>query len=175
MSDTMPDGTPSDVLRCALRRIGDIFASLGDDEVALSLFQASLAGYEWMDVHRGKADCMLRIGDIAHRRGKMKDAMALWSNSIPLFERAEQHADVEICKKRLISYGLPYWDVSNWNGFGEEAGFREYVLKIQIQHGCRWFRDGAEASQREDFDEFAVCVEGGDVYVWNGAAEDASV
>ncbi|KAF9001132.1 hypothetical protein BDQ17DRAFT_1327363 [Cyathus striatus] len=84
-----------------LRRIGDIFVNEGDDEVALSLFEASVFGYEKMDIHRGKADCMLRIGDIAFRKGDVEKAKDLWCKAIPLFQRAEQYSEAELCKGKV--------------------------------------------------------------------------
>ncbi|KAJ7103912.1 hypothetical protein C8R44DRAFT_808351 [Mycena epipterygia] len=56
-----------------------------------------------MDVHRGRADCMLRLGDIAMHRGDFVKATELWKEARPLFERSSQKKDMAQINTRLTS------------------------------------------------------------------------
>jgi tetratricopeptide (TPR) repeat protein len=49
----------------ALQFLGDIFLAQADEDTAVSLFIVSLEGFTHMDVHRSRAECMLRLGDIS--------------------------------------------------------------------------------------------------------------
>lgn len=59
----------------ALRCLGDIFLAEGDDEIALSVFQVALDSFTMMDIHRGRGDCKLRIGDVMKRRAGVARAV----------------------------------------------------------------------------------------------------
>jgi tetratricopeptide (TPR) repeat protein len=78
----------------AFRCLGQIFSAKGDDETALNLFNVALDGFTFMDVHRWRADCMVRIADILQARGEVIKAVALWKTARPLFERSSQMKDV---------------------------------------------------------------------------------
>jgi tetratricopeptide (TPR) repeat protein len=78
----------------AFRCLGQIFSAKGDDETALNLFNVALDGFTFMDVHRWRADCMVRIGDILNDRGEVIKALELWKTARPLFERSSQMKDV---------------------------------------------------------------------------------
>ncbi|KAJ7256944.1 hypothetical protein C8J57DRAFT_1721254 [Mycena rebaudengoi] len=78
----------------AFRCLGQIFSAEGDDETALSLFNVALDGFTFMDVHRRRADCMVRIGDILNNCGEVIKAIELWKTARPLFERSSQMKDV---------------------------------------------------------------------------------
>ncbi|KAJ7261201.1 hypothetical protein C8J57DRAFT_1719913 [Mycena rebaudengoi] len=78
----------------AFRCLGQIFSAQGDDETALSLFRVALDGFTFMDVHRWRADCMVRIGDILNNHGEVIKAIELWKTARPLFERSSQMKDV---------------------------------------------------------------------------------
>ncbi|KAJ7215642.1 hypothetical protein C8J57DRAFT_1600268 [Mycena rebaudengoi] len=78
----------------AFRCLGQIFAAEGDNETALSLFNVALDGFTFMDVHRWKADCMVRIADILTSRGEVMKAVELWKAARPLFERSSQMKDI---------------------------------------------------------------------------------
>ncbi|KAJ7260200.1 hypothetical protein C8J57DRAFT_1471812 [Mycena rebaudengoi] len=78
----------------AFRCLGQIFSVEGDDETALSLYRVALEGFTFMDVHRWRADCMVRIGDILNNRGEVIKAIELWKTATPLFERSSQMKDV---------------------------------------------------------------------------------
>ncbi|KAJ7131298.1 hypothetical protein C8R44DRAFT_731536 [Mycena epipterygia] len=71
----------------ALRCMGDdIFLSEGDEESAHSVSIVALEGFTSMDIHRSRAECMLRLGDIAKHRGNLLEAQELWKAAHPLFE-----------------------------------------------------------------------------------------
>ncbi|KAJ7265622.1 hypothetical protein C8J57DRAFT_1620615, partial [Mycena rebaudengoi] len=74
--------------------LGQIFSAQGDDETALSLFTVALDGFTFMDVHRWRADCMVRIGDILNNCGEAMKAVELWKAARPLFERSSQMKDI---------------------------------------------------------------------------------
>jgi tetratricopeptide (TPR) repeat protein len=85
----------------ALLFIGDVFISQGEDETANSLFTVALEGFIYMDVHHSRAQCLLRLGDLANRRGDFSHATALWMAARPLFERSSQAKDVASIDARL--------------------------------------------------------------------------
>jgi tetratricopeptide (TPR) repeat protein len=78
----------------AFRCLGQIFSAEGDNETALSLFTVALDAFTLMDVHRWRADCMVRIGDILNDRGQVMKAVELWNTARPLFERSSQMKDI---------------------------------------------------------------------------------
>ncbi|KAJ7263754.1 hypothetical protein C8J57DRAFT_1470563 [Mycena rebaudengoi] len=78
----------------AFRCLGQIFAVQGDVDTALSLFNVALDGFTFMDVHRWRADCMVRIADIWNSRREVLRAVGLWKEARPLFERSSQAKDV---------------------------------------------------------------------------------
>ncbi|KAJ7493668.1 hypothetical protein FB451DRAFT_1164546 [Mycena latifolia] len=88
-------------LHKALQFIGDIFLYNGDEQTAHSLFMVALEGFTLMDVHHSRANCMLRLGDIAKQRGKLVEAVELWRNARPLFEQSLQTRDVAEINTRL--------------------------------------------------------------------------
>jgi hypothetical protein len=78
----------------AFRCLGQIFSAQGDDKTALSLFKVALDGFTVMDVHRWRADCMVRIADILKDCGEVMKAVELWKTARPLFERSSQMKDI---------------------------------------------------------------------------------
>ncbi|KAJ7131190.1 hypothetical protein C8R44DRAFT_731450 [Mycena epipterygia] len=87
----------------ALCCLGDVFLSEGDEYTAHNLFVVALEGFTDMDVHRSRADCMLRLGDIAKHRGYLVKALNFWKVAGPLFERSLQMKDVAQINTRLAS------------------------------------------------------------------------
>ncbi|KAF8130935.1 hypothetical protein K438DRAFT_1788449 [Mycena galopus ATCC 62051] len=81
-------------LHKALLFLGDLFVENGDEETATSLYQVALAGFTFMDVHQSRAQCMLRLGDLANKHGLTSEAITLWNAAKPLFERSLQTKDV---------------------------------------------------------------------------------
>jgi hypothetical protein len=87
----------------AFRCLGQIFSAEGDSETALSLFHVALDGFTFMDVHRWRADCMVRIADILQNQGEVMKAVELWKAARPLFERSSQMKDVTRIDVRLAA------------------------------------------------------------------------
>jgi tetratricopeptide (TPR) repeat protein len=85
--------------------MGQIFLAHGDDETALSLFEVALEGFTLMDVHRWRADCMVRIADILESGGEIMKAAELWNLAKPLFERSSQTNDVVRMDAKLAAVG----------------------------------------------------------------------
>ncbi|KAJ7124359.1 hypothetical protein C8R44DRAFT_917012 [Mycena epipterygia] len=81
-------------LHKALRFLGDDFSLQGDKYTAHNLFVATLEGFTSMHIHRSRADCMIRLGDIAMQSGNLVKAVDLWKEARPLFERSSQVKDI---------------------------------------------------------------------------------
>ncbi|KAJ6495479.1 hypothetical protein C8R45DRAFT_1072846 [Mycena sanguinolenta] len=77
-------------LHKALLFLGDIFIMDNDEDTALSLYIVALEGFTCMDVHQSRAQCMLRLGDLAQEHGKTTEAVAHWKTARPLFKRSSQ-------------------------------------------------------------------------------------
>jgi len=88
-------------LHKALRCLGDFFVSEGDVYTAHNLFVVALDGFTYMDIHRSRADCMLRLGDIAQNGGDLVKAVEFWKEARPLFERSSQAKDILKIDNRL--------------------------------------------------------------------------
>jgi tetratricopeptide (TPR) repeat protein len=86
--------------------LGDVLLSNGDELTAESLFMVALEAFTYMDVHRSRADCMLRLGDIAWQCGDMGGAALLWREARPLFECSQQTKDVGKIDHRLAACEL---------------------------------------------------------------------
>ncbi|KAJ7482645.1 hypothetical protein FB451DRAFT_1442157 [Mycena latifolia] len=65
----------------ALQFLGDVYLEYGDQETAISLFTIALEGFTKMDVHRSRAECMLRLGDIAEVNEDLSKAGELWKTA----------------------------------------------------------------------------------------------
>ncbi|KAJ7166836.1 hypothetical protein C8R46DRAFT_1192145 [Mycena filopes] len=84
----------------ALLFTADLF--MEDDEVtAQNLLIVALEEFTFMDVHRSRAQCMMRLGDLAQRKGKTTEAAELWKSARPLFERSLQAKDVACIDRKL--------------------------------------------------------------------------
>ncbi|KAJ7184704.1 hypothetical protein C8R46DRAFT_1300024 [Mycena filopes] len=84
----------------ALLFTADIFIE-EDEATAQSLLSVALEDFTLMDVHRSRAQCMMRLGDLAHKKGKPTEAAGLWKSAQPLFERSLQAKDVLRIDERL--------------------------------------------------------------------------
>jgi hypothetical protein len=82
-----------------------MFLMQNDEVTAISLFTVALEGFTYMDVHQSRAECMLRLGDIANSHGDMLKAVELWSTAQPLFERSSQVKEVQCVDERLACVG----------------------------------------------------------------------
>lgn len=85
----------------AMRRLAEHFQQQNDEDSALSLFHTALDGFDFMDIHQGRAICMLRIADIMRKRGQIQEPRELWSQAQALFMRASQEKFAEDCAERL--------------------------------------------------------------------------
>jgi tetratricopeptide (TPR) repeat protein len=85
----------------ALEFFGDVFLAQGDEHTAINLFTVALEGFTYMDVHRSRAECMFRLGDISKGEGDLLKAVELWTTARPLFERSSQAKQVENVDQRL--------------------------------------------------------------------------
>ncbi|KAF8151114.1 hypothetical protein K438DRAFT_1778887 [Mycena galopus ATCC 62051] len=89
-------------LHKALLFLGDVFISK-DEDTAQNLWIVALDGFTYMDVHRSRAQCMLRLGDLGKKRGEISTAIELWKSARPLFERSLQTKDVAQIDSRLVA------------------------------------------------------------------------
>ncbi|KAJ7824332.1 hypothetical protein B0H14DRAFT_1302825 [Mycena olivaceomarginata] len=89
----------------AIQFFGDLFLTQEDEGSAFSLFTVALEGFTYMDVHRSRAECMLKLGDISKSHGDLPKAMELWDTARPLFERSSQAQQVEDIDCRIASLG----------------------------------------------------------------------
>ncbi|KAJ7469512.1 hypothetical protein FB451DRAFT_1476331 [Mycena latifolia] len=85
----------------AFQFLGDGFMLQGDEDTAHSLFEVALEAFTEMDIHRSRADCMLRLGDIAQQSGDLVKAVGLFKDARPLFERSSQAKEVAKIDTRL--------------------------------------------------------------------------
>ncbi|KAJ7783997.1 hypothetical protein DFH07DRAFT_997497 [Mycena maculata] len=87
----------------AVQFLGDVFLAEDDENTAASLFTVALEGFTDMDVHEGRADCMLRLGDISKWHGDIPKATELWQAARPLFKRSSQMKQVAKIDEKLAS------------------------------------------------------------------------
>ncbi|KAJ7720182.1 hypothetical protein B0H16DRAFT_1793701 [Mycena metata] len=86
----------------ALQFIGELFITM-EEATAHSLFTVALEGFTSMNVHRSRAQCILRLGDLAQKKGETTEALKLWISARPLFKRALQAQDVTKIDTRLAT------------------------------------------------------------------------
>ncbi|KAJ7775477.1 hypothetical protein B0H16DRAFT_1450116 [Mycena metata] len=84
----------------ALQFLGDVFLREDDEATAIFLFTLALEGFTQMDVHRSRAECMIRLGDIS-KHGDLLTALELWETARPLFEHSSQAKHVQNIDERL--------------------------------------------------------------------------
>jgi tetratricopeptide (TPR) repeat protein len=85
----------------ALQSLGDSMLSDNDQKSANSLFAMALDGFTQMDIHRSRAECMLRLGNIAQAQGDVGKAEALFKAARPLFERSSQTKRITLVDEKL--------------------------------------------------------------------------
>ncbi|KAJ7257690.1 hypothetical protein C8J57DRAFT_1647393 [Mycena rebaudengoi] len=78
----------------ALRCIGDLLMIDGDNDVALSLFMAALDSFTSMDIHRDRADCMVRMAAIFEQRTEIGKTVNLLQRARSLYERSSQEKEI---------------------------------------------------------------------------------
>ncbi|KAJ7744898.1 hypothetical protein B0H16DRAFT_1693102 [Mycena metata] len=84
-----------------LQFMGDIFLQEKDQVTASSLFTLALQGFTLMDVHRSRAECMIRLGDISEKNRDLLNALELWELARPLFERSSQTKQIQAIDQRM--------------------------------------------------------------------------
>jgi predicted negative regulator of RcsB-dependent stress response len=87
----------------ALQSIGDVMLAQNDKHTAITLFRLALEGFTEMDVHRSRAECMLRLGDICQQHNNLFEAIEHWNTARPLFERSSQVNQIVNIDKKLAS------------------------------------------------------------------------
>ncbi|KAJ7446963.1 hypothetical protein FB451DRAFT_1536677 [Mycena latifolia] len=90
-------------LHRALQYLGDVFQTEGDSATSTALFTVALEGFTQMDIHRSRAECMLRLGDLAKGHGEVLKAIELWETTRPLFECSSQAKQVTRIDERLAA------------------------------------------------------------------------
>jgi tetratricopeptide (TPR) repeat protein len=120
----------------ALKFMGDVFLTEDDEVTATALFTVALEGFDQMDVHRGRAECMLRLGDISKSHGSLFKAVKLWKSARPLFEQASQAKQVERVDERL-------------------AGISEDVLEQHKTNLARLAELNVPSATMKDMDNFS--------------------
>ncbi|KAJ7715740.1 hypothetical protein B0H16DRAFT_496374 [Mycena metata] len=85
----------------ALQFIGDVHLMQNNEVTAVSLFTVALEGFTYMDVHHSRAECMIRLGDMAKKNGDLLKALELWETAKPLFERSSQAKRVQDIDERV--------------------------------------------------------------------------
>ncbi|KAJ7752284.1 hypothetical protein B0H16DRAFT_1723630 [Mycena metata] len=86
----------------ALQFLGDLFLRENDEVTAVSLFTLALEGFTQMDIHRSRAECMIRLGDISSKNEDLLRALELWETARLLFERSSQTKRVQDVDERLV-------------------------------------------------------------------------
>ncbi|KAJ7026018.1 hypothetical protein C8F04DRAFT_1190935 [Mycena alexandri] len=92
-------------IHTALQFLGDVFLREDDESTAISLFTLALEGFTQMDVHRSRAECMIRLGDISNKHGDLLRALELWETARPLFQCSSQAKRVQHIDERLVGIG----------------------------------------------------------------------
>ncbi|KAJ7849045.1 hypothetical protein B0H13DRAFT_1906400 [Mycena leptocephala] len=124
----------------AFQFLGDVFLSQNDEHTATNLFTVALEGFTQMDVHRSRAECMLRFGDISLGHGDLLKAVEFWERARPLFERSSQAKQVHGIDERL-------------------AGIREDVLEQHRNNLAHLAELSAPAGTIEELEEDLSDVE----------------
>ncbi|KAJ7037320.1 hypothetical protein C8F04DRAFT_1180726 [Mycena alexandri] len=89
----------------ALQFLGDVFLKENDEVTATSLFTLALEGFTQMDVHRSRAECMIRLGNISKKNSDFLRAVELWETAKPLFKRSSQLKQIQDIDRRLDKMG----------------------------------------------------------------------
>ncbi|KAJ6600491.1 hypothetical protein DFH09DRAFT_1498136 [Mycena vulgaris] len=87
----------------AVQFLAGAFLAQGDSVTAVSLLTVALEGFTNMDVHRSRAECMLKLGEISAMDGDLSKATELWKTAKPLFERSSQSVQATHIDLRLAT------------------------------------------------------------------------
>ncbi|KAJ7490440.1 hypothetical protein FB451DRAFT_1165804 [Mycena latifolia] len=89
----------------ALQFLGNVFQAQRDLDTATNLLTIALEGFTVMDLHRRRAECFVRLGDISKDNGDLVKAVELWKTAKPLFERSSGTTQATQVDERLA--GIP--------------------------------------------------------------------
>ncbi|KAJ7457751.1 hypothetical protein FB451DRAFT_1183071 [Mycena latifolia] len=89
----------------ALQFLGDVYLVHGDQQTAMSLWVVTLERFTQMDIHRSRAECTLRLGNLWQLQGDVVKAGELWRTARPLFERSLQQKQIADIDERLTGIG----------------------------------------------------------------------
>ncbi|KAJ7482615.1 hypothetical protein FB451DRAFT_1442082 [Mycena latifolia] len=111
----------------ALQFLEDVYLRDGDQQTATSLFTVALEGFTQMDVHRSRAECMLRLGDMSELHGELPKAAELWKTARPLFAQSSQAKHVAHIDDRLTR-------ISNLLEHHPESSIHLSALNTPVTH-----------------------------------------
>ncbi|KAJ7484299.1 hypothetical protein FB451DRAFT_1363850 [Mycena latifolia] len=105
----------------AFQFLGDVFQAQGDTTTSTALFTVALEGFTWMDIHRSRAECMLRLGDLVKGQGDVSKAIEVWKTAKPLFKCSSQGKQVTQIDERLMSIANNVLEetMDSWRCFGQ--------------------------------------------------------
>ncbi|KAJ7730684.1 hypothetical protein DFH07DRAFT_969069 [Mycena maculata] len=86
----------------AFRLLGDIFLHERDDQTSATLFRVALEEFTRMDIYRGKAECFMRLGELALKTGQDTVAKELFSEARRMFLGSGMTAEAEQIDIRLL-------------------------------------------------------------------------
>jgi hypothetical protein len=90
-------------LHKALLFLGDVYIANKDEDTANNLYTVALEGFTYMGIHQSQAQTMLRLGDLAHKRGQSTHTISLWTVAQPLFEQSLQAKHITQIDSRLLA------------------------------------------------------------------------
>ncbi|KAF8161900.1 hypothetical protein K438DRAFT_1942203 [Mycena galopus ATCC 62051] len=83
-----------------------MFQAKSDQDTAVTLLTVALEGFTQLDIHLGRADCMLHLGDILKEQGDLFKAVELWKSARPWFERASQGKQGALIEDKIGTISL---------------------------------------------------------------------
>jgi hypothetical protein len=126
--------------------LSNMFLTTNNVETARNLYTVALEGFTQMDIHCSRANCIIRLGDLAHQQGNVLEALGFWMTACPLFEQSLQVKDVVQIDARLLVSALalgqpggmlmlrnPSWDVCSNNLVTTQCNIRCHLL---MEAGC---------------------------------------
>ncbi|KAJ7108902.1 hypothetical protein C8R43DRAFT_1139829 [Mycena crocata] len=88
-----------------LRRLGNVYAELNDDQTALALFQTAMQGATEIGIPPLRAECTVGIGHLMERRHELLQAKALLQAAHPLYITSSRWNDAVAVQERLDRLG----------------------------------------------------------------------
>jgi hypothetical protein len=132
-------------LHKALLFLGDLFISHEDEHMAQNLWTVALEGFTYMDVHCSRAQCMLRLGDLAKKRREISTAVEFWKSARPLFERSSQAKDMAQIDLRLTAV-----EEAQLESLTKLANLHPPVKQLQELSTSNETKSGVEKGEQEE-------------------------